>query len=459
MKPFRLMMLVAGICLSACSTSSPLGQIETPDPVIQPRAAGQFKYGQHEPNGLAGVNYIYGPNGTWKQLTNVEYIWNYYPQYATANHPFDKTTLINYANGTHQTTVRDANGHLLFDFNNNLELDTNGSGFAFHEHNAKAVGGATQGLPFTNFWFDDNWLARYMSNAYGRTPPNGLWEPTDFTRWRIMDGNTISWTPYNSDYYDTLALDGLYHLSSGNSTTAIAKWDRILAKSGAVYDPSTQQDRYPNIAEAYHLGLFRILTEQLLQYGTLTVTKRNQLIQHSVQQRSILLSRQEYSGSTPLGWRDLITDSTSLMNTENIAVGILALGTGGKRAYEVGRSPMSSNNNYFLRPYNVLSAVKSLSSAGHMAYGPYRNFATGSYTADYLLRAPIPVGKMATVDVYDSNSGALLATRDVNASDFVGNAWSKISLGFSTSNPNNRLEFRIYWYNTANMDAAYIQIR
>jgi hypothetical protein len=461
MKPLKLMLLGVGLGLIACTTNTFTGQIPTPDPVVQPLGAGQFSYGQHEPNGLAAVNYIYGPDGTWKALTHVKYIWNYYPQYATSNHPFNRTALINFANGSHQTTTRDANGHLLLDFNNNGELDVTSGGFAFHEHNAKGVGGATNGLPFTNFWFDDNWLARYMSNAYGTAAPTGLWQPTDFNRWSIMDGNTTNWTPYNSDYFDTLAFDGLYYLSSGNSSAAIAKWDRMLAKSGATYDAANQQDTYPNITENYHMGLFKILTEQLLLHAALNSDKRNELIQHAVHQRSAILSNQEYSGSTPIGWRTSITDPNSLINTETVSVAVLALGAAAKWTFEVGRLPMSSNNNnYFLRPYNVLSAVNSLSSAGHMAFGPYRNFPTGTYTADYLLRAPAPSGKMATVDVYDSNSGALLATRDVNASDFeAGNTWTKISLGFSTDNGNNSLEFRIYWYNTANMDAAYIQVR
>jgi len=462
MKRLKFALFGVGLGLMACSGNTTPAVLATLDSgVLRPQSAGQFKYGQHEPNGLAAVSYIYGPNGTWKPLTNVEYIWNYYPQYATANHPYDKDTLINYANGSHQTTVRDANGHLLLDFNNDGELDVTGGGSAFHEHNAQGVGGATNGLPFTNFWFDDNFLARYMSTAYGKTAPNGLWEPTDYTRWRIMDGNTTSWTPYNSDYFDTLALDGLYHLSSGNSSVALAKWDRMLAKSGATYDAATQQERYPNIVENYHLGLFKILTEQLLLHATLSSDERNKLVQHAVHLRSALLGIQEYSGSTPIGWRSSITDANSLINTESVVVAALALGAGGKATFEVGRFPMShSDSNYFLRLYNVLSAVKSLSSAGLMAYGPYRNFPTGSYTADYLLRSPTPVGKMATVDVYDSNSSALLATREVNAGDFSGdNTWTKVSLSFSTGNSNNSLEFRIYWYDTASMDAAYIQVR
>jgi hypothetical protein len=428
-------------------------------PLTTVYAAPLFTYGQHEPNGLAAVNYIYGPNGTWKPLTNVTYYWNFYSQYATSNHPFNKTELIKQANGSQQTTARDANGYLLLDFNNNGEIDTNSGGSAFCEHNGKGVGGQTKTTPFTQFWFDDNWLARHMSNAYGRTPPNGLWSPSGFTRWRIMDGNTTQWTPYNSQYFDTLALDGLYHLARGDTNNAVAKWNQMLANSGATYDAANQQDRYPNLIENYHLSLFKILTEKLLLHGNLDSGKRAELVQHAVTQRSILMQHQEYEGGKLIAWRGS-NDPVTLINTENASLGSMALGSGGKWTFEVGRAPMSNaNNRYFLRPYNVLSAVTGLSSAGFMAYGPYRKFPIGSYQVDYLLRAPNPFGSMATLDVYDSNSGAILATRTVNASEFAKGIWNRFTLSFSTNNNYNSLEFRLYWHNTANMDAAYIQVR
>jgi hypothetical protein len=72
------------------------------------------------------------------------------------------------------------------------------------------------GNPFTNFWFDDNSLGIHMSLGYGRPSPYGLSEYAEFTRWRIMGGFDKYWTPYNSDYFDTLALDGLYYLTIGD---------------------------------------------------------------------------------------------------------------------------------------------------------------------------------------------------------------------------------------------------
>ena len=59
-----------------------------------------------------------------------------------------------------QTTCRDANAHLLLDFDHDGELDlASSTGFAFHEHAGRGEFNELKGLPFTNFWFDDNSLA------------------------------------------------------------------------------------------------------------------------------------------------------------------------------------------------------------------------------------------------------------------------------------------------------------
>jgi hypothetical protein len=95
------------------------------------------------------------------------------------------------SNGTlPYTTCRDANGHLLLDFNHDGEIDQTSipAASAFHEHNARGVDNKLMGNPFTNFWFDDNTIAIHMSKAYNRELPYGLSEYTDFTRWRILGG-------------------------------------------------------------------------------------------------------------------------------------------------------------------------------------------------------------------------------------------------------------------------------
>jgi hypothetical protein len=429
---------------------------------VAPSFAATYTYGKHYPQGNAAVDYVYGANGMWKHMNPAEYIWNYYSQYATPNHPYDRNALIAYANGTHFTTARDANGHLLLDFNHDGEIDVTDGGFAFHEHNGKGAGGVTKGNPFTNFWFDDNWLARYLSNAYGRTPPNGLSAYTDFTRWQIVGGDTSHWTPYGSDFFDTLALDGLYYLSIGNVSTAVSKWDRMVTKSGATWDGANQRYSYPNITENYHMGLFKVLCEQLRDVSGVSSSKNNELLQHSISLRSNILSLQEKDGSGAfLGWRSSITDANSLINTESVTCGVIALGANAKYVFEAGRSPLSQNpNNYFLRPHNVLSAVNGLSTAGYMTYGPYWNFPTGAYKVEYYLRAPSPSGTMATLDVRDNNNGQILGSTVVNGSSMnTGNTWTRVTLNINVSNPSNSLEFRTYWNGGPNMDVACIRVR
>lgn len=419
------------------------------------------RYGQHFPQGKAAVDYLYGADGTWKLLSGVEYLWNYYQHYATPAHPFDINALIGYANGSHMTTTRDSGGHLLLDFNRDGEIDVTGGGSAFHEHSGKGINGQTAGPPFTNFWFDDNWLARYMSVAYDRPQPFGLYEHYGFNRWAILDGDGSRWELYNSDYFDTLALDGLYYLSIGNSYEATRKWDRMLGKSQYYYEAANQRYVYPGITDTYYLGLFKILTDKLMDSGLVGQPKQNQLLQHSVSLRSTILSLQEKNGSSLLGWRTGIGDTNSLINTETTSLSVLALAVNSKYVFEAGRPPLAMNSqNYFLRPHNVLSAVNGLSGPGHMTYGPYWNVAPGPYQAEFLLRVPAPSGNVATLDVYDANTGTFLAARVVVAGDLAtGNQWTRIVLDFTVSNPSNSLEFHTYWHGGPNMDVAYIRLR
>jgi hypothetical protein len=130
-----------------------------------------------------------------------------------------------------------------------------------------------------------------------------------------------------------------------------------------------------------------------------------------------------------LGWRTGIGNTGSLINTETTSVNTLALGVDCLYVFEAGRSPLfTSSSSYFLRPHNALSAVNGLSSPGAMTYGPYWNFAPGSYQAEFLLRAPLPSGTMATLDVYDANTGTQLAQHAVVAADLTpGNQWTRIS--------------------------------
>jgi hypothetical protein len=194
----------------------------------------------------------------------------------------------------------------------------------------------------------------------------------------------------------------------------------------------------------------------------LDATKKAELLQHSVSLDSSILDNQEMSGTKPLGWRSDKNDANSLMNTESMAVGALALGARANSVFEPGVAPMTNDaNNYFVRPYHALSAVTGLSQAGKMTAGPGFRAPAGTYQVDFLLRAPQPTGTVATVDVYDAVSNTVLASHDVGANEMAtGNQWTMITLSAVTVPAGcNRIELRTTWPGTANLDVGPIRVR
>jgi hypothetical protein len=407
---------------------------------------------------------MYSSEGTWKLANPLQYIWNYYDYSDNpSNHPFSRSELISYANGTQFTVARDANKHLLFDFNRDGEIDTVAGGFSFHEHNGRGLRGESRAAPFTHFWFDDNWLARYVSQSYGLPEPSGLSEYTDFNRWKILAGDFQYWTPYNGPEPDRLALDGLYFLSLGDIARAMGKWQAIVNSSGTYFNPQERRYIYPGISENYHLALFQILSAHLLNRLPAGSAESAVLLQHWVSIRSHILSQQQKLADDQLaGWVSSITDGNSLMNTESISAGVLALGAGAGATFEIGKLPMQNHSaGYFYRPTSVFSAaIEGGSRPGYMAFGPYQSFPAKAYKADFVMRARTQSpGRIATVDIYDARNGQVLATKDLYSSDFVGDdTWSSISLGFRLQSSSNSLEFRIYWHGVANLDAAVVRL-
>jgi hypothetical protein len=430
-------------------------------------------YGLHYPQGLSAVKYIYGPQGNWKAYSGIQNVFGYYagwggvvpnqrPKGVDVN---QIKQLVSYANGTHATSTPDANRHVLFKLLQNSVLNNGMTYTSFHEHNGRGVNGEVRGAPFTQFWFDDNTVARFMSLAYGAPIPQGLYDTGDFNRWQILSLNNANWVPYLAGKHpDLLVLNGLYEISKGNHWDAYINWWRILNVAGTTYDASNQRYSYPGIKQQYHMGLFKILNDKLMESDEFTISQVNTFIQHSISIRSNILSEQQIENGTPIGW--ITGDGTSrvgsqsLINTETTALNVLALGTSAKYSFEVGRSPLSKEPGFFLRPHNVLSAVTGLSNPkSFMSYGPYMNFPTRNYRVDFYLRSPSPSGKMAYIDVFDSNNQKVLAGRAIYSSQLAsGNRWTRFSLPVAITNTNNSLEFRLYWNGTADLDAAAIRL-
>jgi hypothetical protein len=295
-----------------------------------------------------------------------------------------------------------------------------------------------------------------MSEAYGRPLPFGLSAYTDFNRWQILAGNTTAWTPYGADFFDTLALDGLYWLARGQASTALAKWTRMRDKSGATYDGGARRYRYPAITENYHVGLFKVLTEQLLGGGAAGAAT-GELTQHAVSLRSAVIENQQPGA----GWTSNVVPGGSLMNIESLAVGVLALGAAATTTYGAGQPPLhSAPNGYEFHADGVLSARVGTAQPGHMTFGPYARFPVGSSTVDFVLRSAGAVGPVARVDVYDANAGRILAARDVTVADLGGaGRWGRAAVPVAIANAGNSLELRTWWYGGADLDVAEIRVR
>ncbi|MFG1606705.1 hypothetical protein [Actinoplanes sp. NPDC049265] len=317
----------------------------------------------------------------WRDLTGLTYGPNYYSDHdyltpgwkvlrSAGPHKPDKAGLIRLAAAPDaRYTARDKNGHLL-----------SGGNFAFHEHNGRGAGGVAAQPPFHQFWFDDNWLARVMARAYGGPEPDGLDDDDGHVRWRVLSGD-LNWTPHDrvrplrSDQPDRLMLDGLYYLAAGDEGRALRK----LGKIRTSWNPETRLYDYPVLRENYHIGLVKILVEQLL-----TVLDRPELILHSVSLRNLIIANQQREAGTGrlLGWTSSVEPGGTLMNIESLAVNALALGAGGLAAYDPDQTA---------------------------------SLPAGSFTVEFVMRSR--GGAAARIDVVDAHSGVPLGERGVSIDD------------------------------------------
>ncbi|MGK5085105.1 hypothetical protein WDW37_17595, partial [Bdellovibrionota bacterium FG-1] len=273
------------------------------------------------------------------------------------------------------------------------------------------------------------------------------------------------WAPYHQDAFDQLALDGLYYHFLGKPWLARAHWQRMIDKSGSRWDEKMQRNSYPNVTDNYYLGLMKILTDFLLDSSSVGSSFEEELLQHSVSLRSVILSNQERASDRYLGWTSSNVDTGSLINIESLAVNALALGADASWVFEAGQEPLrkSQEGGYFLRPHHVLSAITegpTPSRPGYLSDGPGMSVPLGAYHADFFMRSPAPRENIALVEVYDSVSDQVLAQNTVVASDMkAGSHWTRISLPFKVDHQGNVLEFRTYWYGTSNVDLALIRVR
>jgi len=416
-----------------------------------------FKYGMHFPRGTAAVDYAYDVH--WQHLYPANYKWNYYDFCKTPTHPYDMNALVTAADGTTHFTARDANCHLLLDFSKIYELATTDGKYSFIEHAGIGVNGTQRGRPFSIHWYDDNWLANYMSIAYSRPQPYGLVDYGDFTRWRAIGGDTTAWKPYSEDFTDTLALDSLFYIASNDPQSAMVSFIKIITNGQHTYDPDNQRYVYANINENYHYGLVLISAWILLENGNYAPDVANILLQHAISVRSNILSFQEVKDGKYIGWVTGTRDPGTLINIESIAACVLGLGANAYHTFEVGQAPLSydTSSSYFYRPHNVLSAVTGLSKAGFMSHGPYLKYAPQTWTVKFYVRTPSN-SKLPAMTFDVVSNGDVIAEMDVSGDQLnSNNEWSVFSLSFTLAEE-AELEFRSYWHGNMNVDMSIIRV-
>jgi hypothetical protein len=432
-----------------------------PQAAIEAAAGGTLplEYGTHQPNGEAAVKYALGPEGMWKEVDAAEYRWNFYAHCASPQWPLDKHALLTGADGTQFFTAPDADCNLLWDANSDGRLDLPAGAHAFHEHNGAGAQGQQLAAPFTNFWFDDNWLARYMTGAYGYAAPDGL-RAAPRVRWRILEGDATNWSAYQDATFDRLALDGIYYLARGAADQALQKWQEIRDRSGYFYDTRSRRYVYPAIDENYHLALFAILTAHLMDSRLVPAAAADELCQHWIALRSNILSNQERRGEQLLGWRSSIGNLGSLMNTETIALSVMALGAGAVAVFEAGQAPLQTEARGYTRTSdNVLAAIPGTAEPGYMTLGSPRDYPAGRYQVQFFLRSPAPGGDVAKVEIVDA-AGVELATRQVSTADLMpSGTWRRIDLTVELAQAANSLSLRTYWSGAASMEIAAIRVR
>jgi hypothetical protein len=418
-------------------------------------------FGRHFPHGNDAVEYLYGPNGTWREQIGLYYGWNFYKHCEAPGHPYDPQALIR-ESSVSNSTAPDANCILLGDLNNNGEIadDTTG-GYAFHEHAGRGVSGAQTAAPFYQFWFDDNWVARYVAEAYGRPSPAGLHDNGSSLRWRVLGADNRLWTPYpgSSPHIDQIALNGLFKLNAHDVNGALAAWHAIKNASGAAYDTTLRRYRYTLGDQAvYYYGLWAILSERLLA-ALANAEQGGEILQHAMSLRAELLALQEKdAGGNRLGWRTS-TAANALINTETTSLSVLALGANASWVLEPGHAPLQTPAANLTHAPATLTAIAGQSVAGPVLFGPYWPLEPGRYNVEFALRSAAAriESPLATIDVYDGT--AVVSSRVIEGADApVADQWRRYSVVAEIGAGANLTEFRLSWHGAYDLDVGPVRV-
>jgi hypothetical protein len=108
-------------------------------------------------------------------------------------------------------------------------------------------------------------------------------------------------------------------------------------------------------------------------------------------------------------------------------------------------------------------ASSSLDAAGHMVYGPYdAQVPVGNRKVTFRVKTDnnsLGAQVVATVDVRDNSTGAVLASMDLTSQQFAAaNRYQDFSLGFQQTVTNRVLEYRVHFPRTATITVDRITL-
>ncbi|KAJ3006128.1 UNVERIFIED_CONTAM: hypothetical protein HDU68_004262, partial [Siphonaria sp. JEL0065] len=361
----------------------------------------QSFYGQHVSRGFAALAFLSDKDlGTLRPVYNINYTFNYYPQWATEEHPYSFGDVLQ--EGVLPSiisTARDGQGILWGDFDNNLELDRDyapqGS-YAFVEH----VGVNEylhQGQPFYHAWFDDNYVASIAMRVYGSPEPWGLHDSPVKSRFVVMEGDD-TYDPYPSaltdnKYVDQISIHALYLANNNDWANVDWAFYSLLRISDAVYNATTKRYDYPSISDFYHLCDMKIVFQRLLDsdYLKKNIDEYALVLQHVISLHGIILQLHiRNSLGVFVSWKTgVVPNDGTLINTETTVLAMLALGAGSAWVFEFFEYPMISGAGFAEVLPGVLGArlaQYSYVGNGLVASGPFVQIPAGNYTAHFNVR-------------------------------------------------------------------------
>ncbi len=104
------------------------------------------------------------------------------------------------------------------------------------------------------------------------------------------------------------------------------------------------------------------------------------------------------------------------------------------------------DKNYFVYPYNAVSAVNQLSLPGYISYGPYITLPAGNYEVEFLVRStPLIQGPIANLSVVAGNTTYVaqeLHSNNISVEQY--DKWIRKKLRFNLGQNTNNLEVKVY---------------